>query len=388
MFTPALNGPSDKDRWARAALDPPAVKCYDGSVSHPEAPMARRTPRAFTLIELLVVIAIIALLMAILLPALASAREKGKQALCLNNLSQLARASHTYAADATHEQIVPIHQSKVRTDANKELGDNWWYLTAMPFAFGGRTAQQKFRFGGGSTDILMREQGIWAARTRPLNKYIYGGSNTSDSNNMPLFRCPSDSGFPDTKLVDDYPRQSLGIPCYDLLGNSYRVNQAGLISDKGPGRWFFSVGSELHRISLLGNTGQMVLYTEPMFYSFSRKQIDDPDAADQTAIAGWHRVRLTDNVAYCDGSARPTLADISATYDNALLDGMGFTPDPNYRQNYHLFLRRGRTWQVDVYPTPGAVILGQWYYQNNTPFTDLDMPGWPFRGKAVMRYRE
>ena len=49
------------------------------------AESAARTHRAFTLIELLVVIAIIALLMAIVMPALNRAREPGKRAVCLQN---------------------------------------------------------------------------------------------------------------------------------------------------------------------------------------------------------------------------------------------------------------------------------------------------------------
>ncbi len=54
----------------------------------------------FTLIELLVVISIIALLMAILMPALARAREQGKRAVCLNTLRQLMLAWIMYADDS------------------------------------------------------------------------------------------------------------------------------------------------------------------------------------------------------------------------------------------------------------------------------------------------
>jgi len=70
---------------------------------------------AFTLIELLVVVAIIAVLAAMLLPSLQNAKEKGKSAVCVNNLRQVYNAFALYATD--WNGIVP---------PNKQFGFAGW----------------------------------------------------------------------------------------------------------------------------------------------------------------------------------------------------------------------------------------------------------------------
>jgi prepilin-type N-terminal cleavage/methylation domain-containing protein len=77
--------------------------------------------RAFTLIELLVVIAIIAILAAMLLPALAKAKATAKKAQCLSNLRQMGLSLLMYAED--HQNFIPR--------AVGSVNGAWWRVLAL-----------------------------------------------------------------------------------------------------------------------------------------------------------------------------------------------------------------------------------------------------------------
>lgn len=92
----------------------------------------------FTLIELLVVIAIIAILAALLLPALARSKEKARSTQCLTNLREWGLAYRMYADD--NSEFLPRRGQGVQVLAQIDRPTDWF--NALPFYFGLPTFQE------------------------------------------------------------------------------------------------------------------------------------------------------------------------------------------------------------------------------------------------------
>lgn len=103
--------------------------------------------RGFTLIELLVVISILALLIAILLPTLSSAREAARRAVCLSNLDQLATAQGVYANE--NKGVLATGHTGINANEHKQFNYAIYHQFAENNAWHGKFIHQGRLYAGG-----------------------------------------------------------------------------------------------------------------------------------------------------------------------------------------------------------------------------------------------
>ena len=131
--------------------------------------LSSRTRRGFTLIELLVVIAIIAVLIALLLPAVQKVREAANRMSCTNNLKQIALATHNY--HDTFKKFPTGARLVVYVGGRPTGGDNLW-VELLPYF---------------EQDNLYNEWDPYDNRNN-----VAGGTNATQAQVIKILLCPSD----------------------------------------------------------------------------------------------------------------------------------------------------------------------------------------------------
>ncbi len=232
----------------------------------PRSSQVRKTRAAFTLIELLVVVAIIALLISILLPSLARARELSRRTVCAANVSGIGKGLYTYANENNDMFPIAYHNKATSpttdtvpaytrdetkpttnfTDYVRCIGADLWGSTATSSGRGlvDPVAQATTPSVG---DPTLQQNGTTAvtapytliSTTRNLWMLIKNGASSTGS-----FICPSSS---DSKNSQDNPQVYWDFAKYEEISYGYQVpygangqpstsrqHDMPLLADKGP----------------------------------------------------------------------------------------------------------------------------------------------------------
>ena len=295
--------------------------------------------RAFTLVELLVVIAIIALLISILLPSLARAREQAKAMKCLGNLHDLVAASIAYANSDSSEYIIPVNPTLRNTD----------HLSASRRAWGGKSGRH--RLDQVDSDFPLDAQMFstkngFGPGKRPLNDFLFKGSQPKrtyeeidamtlqeamkeEKLDMAVFKCPADLGYQGSKdgnvgifLYGNAPMREFKEerPMYDVAGNSYATDSLLTTGGSAQGS-VIGWGAFLRKYSQIPAPSQQYLYLDGNgFYSCFWNQANVCGCAGGTDdlesyTFGWHGRNRVHNAGYADGHGQATVFEIRTDAD-------------------------------------------------------------------------
>jgi prepilin-type N-terminal cleavage/methylation domain-containing protein len=218
----------------------------------------------FTLIELLVVIAIIAILMAMLLPALKKARELAKNIVCVSNLRQQGLIQNLYASDFDGNPIA----NYLTPNSDPSTKGRTWFVRLVESGYIENYWPQRLLPKSGGGTIMS------AADGSGMNGWFT--SNPVSYRTDTIFGCPSYRGEKAISGVGSYTRQGVSIPGqfnqYYGVSISYHLNEYVTIPEtSASGRWgHYAAGAQpwgWYSFDNIGNHGEaskvMLMFCTP-----------------------------------------------------------------------------------------------------------------------------
>ncbi len=279
----------------------------------------KQSARAFTLVELLVVIAIIGILVALLLPAVQAAREAARRTGCLNNITQLALATHNYEFAVEHLPPGVINPTgPIRSEPDGQHVS--WIVQILPYIEMGTVY-----------DLFDQDAGAYA----PVNAPIRAVS-------VSLLMCPSFPG--NDKNQNETVAFGTYAGCHDGSETPIDKNNNGLLFLNSKIRYSdiidgssqtLLLGEILPRESSLGwvsgtratlrNTSSI---DNPNWHELRDAKADPPGPLEVGGFASAHPGIV--NIAMADGSCRA----LSETTDREVLEQLGNRADGVLQKEY------------------------------------------------------
>lgn len=265
--------------------------------------MSHSRRRGFTLIELLVVVSIIALLISILLPSLARAKEQAKLVACQSNIGHVNKVLITYLFD--------LNKLPVYATSSGSL---------CSWAYGGWSGKNRL--------FWKNYYSLFNVQTnqRPLSIYALKGgtyaeqiNDTTPTAEVPYYKCPSDTKSAQWQW-GEYDIEQMS--AYDDCGTSFQMNWAWWVQTDNPSDpknndWLYRAGIVGTKIWLKMYDKQsarfLSLFEDPCDYGLNIKLIEEQPGIQ---TLGFHGKFSRHVGAYLDGHVDYSYKDTRHQHDS------------------------------------------------------------------------